>query len=127
MASAAGRASPIHSGEDLVQRFQRSWQLQVGQLGRDAFPARERLHCRSPVIRAYAARGRCSTSTTGGTAAARVRRAPCGSGLGATGQYGQGVKGVKCGHSRWKRSEGRSFSVPWTRTLASRATAAPGR
>ena len=34
-----GRASPVHTGEDLVQRLQGTGHLQVGQLGRDAFPA----------------------------------------------------------------------------------------
>ena len=79
-----GRASSIHSGQDLVQCLQGSRNLEISQLGRDALPARGPLHWASPVSRAYAASGRCSTSTTSGSPGARVGPASRGSGFSAT-------------------------------------------
>ena len=74
------------TGESLVQRLERALHLEVGELGRDPFPARRRPHGAPPAIRAYSESGPRSTSpcgTIGGPAAWSVRAS---AGRGTTGR-----------------------------------------
>ena len=71
------RPAAVHARQDAVQRFESPGQLEVGELGRDAFPARGPLHDTPPAILAYSASGRRSTSTIRGVAVSGACEASC--------------------------------------------------
>ena len=74
-----GGSPAVNACEHLVEGFQGSRYLQIGQLGRDACAPGPGLHESSPVIPAYSDSGRRSTSTTWAAEGPRlcVVRGPC--------------------------------------------------